>query len=139
MIIENVLYAKMPKPARGDDADRVGPLPTWLKVHAHLNLSSTTLSSVGSYRTDSSGALSQANSRWSQDFPNTANSGFGGGSPRSETRKGPREGREKGRNKIVVPPSMINALGLFPIEDPKKEVFIAEAEIGRASCRERVF
>lgn len=46
--------------------------------------------------TASSGVQSQIGARWKEDFTNTMNSGFAAGTPRTERRKGVREGRETG-------------------------------------------
>ena len=75
-----------------------------------------------SHVTASSGVQSQIGARWKEDFTNTMNSGFASGTPRTERRKGVREGRESvdgmprekgvgrtGKGPAAVPLAMIRA------------------------------
>lgn len=80
-----------------------------IDLHAPGNYSSANVTLLsGTLRlTVSSGVQSQTGARWSEDYVKTVNSGFAAGTPRSENRKGIREGSETG----VVWMPVVNGLG----------------------------
>ena len=110
---------------RSDD-DRLAPLPFRSRVQfrltPHHNLSSTTVNSMRSQLSGSSGVQSQNGARWREDFATTVNSGFGNtGTPRSMNRKPVREGRERAVGQKPLPETLRRALGLKIVTEEDKE------------------
>ena len=69
--------------------------PTTGRVNSNVPLPPPSISGH-TVKSDTTGAPSQRGSTWKGDFRESANTGFAWGTPRTEGRKGVREGRERG-------------------------------------------
>ena len=93
-----------------------------VRLTTHHNLSSTTVDSMRSQLSGSSGVQSQNGARWREDFATTVNSGFGNtGTPRSMNRKPVREGRERAVGQKPLPETLLRALRLKIVTEEEKE------------------